>query len=42
MLYRAYDPCLACGTHSLPGSMPLKFELYDSSGRLLRAEARGL
>jgi len=42
MLYRAYDPCLACGTHSLPGAMPLKFELYDSSGRLLRSESRGI
>jgi F420-non-reducing hydrogenase large subunit len=42
MLYRAYDPCLACGTHSLPGAMPLKFELYNSSGRLLRSETRGI
>lgn len=42
MLYRAYDPCLACGTHSLPGAMPLKFELYDSAGRLLGSESRGL
>jgi F420-non-reducing hydrogenase large subunit len=42
MLYRAYDPCLACGTHSLPGSMPLKFELYDSTGKLLGVESRGL
>lgn len=42
MLYRAYDPCLACGTHSLPGAMPLKFELYDTSGRLLKSDSRGI
>ncbi|HVP24176.1 MAG TPA: Ni/Fe hydrogenase subunit alpha [Conexivisphaerales archaeon] len=42
MLYRAYDPCLACGTHALPGALPLKFELYDSSGKLLRTESRGI
>jgi F420-non-reducing hydrogenase large subunit len=41
MLYRAYDPCLACGTHSLPGAMPLKVELYDAGGRLLKSESRG-
>ena len=42
MLYRAYDPCLACGTHSLPGAMPLKIELYDTSGKLLKTQSRGI
>lgn len=42
MLYRAYDPCLACGTHSLPGAMPLKIELYDTSGKLLKSQSRGI
>jgi F420-non-reducing hydrogenase large subunit len=23
MAFRAYDPCLGCATHTLPGSMPL-------------------
>lgn len=35
MCFRAYDPCLGCATHSLPGSMPLVLEVHDRSGRLL-------
>ncbi|MHC4395816.1 MAG: Ni/Fe hydrogenase subunit alpha [Planctomycetota bacterium] len=31
MAFRAYDPCLACATHSLPGQMPLVVNVYDSS-----------
>jgi len=27
MAFRAYDPCLACATHALPGEMPLKVRL---------------
>jgi F420-non-reducing hydrogenase large subunit len=29
MAFRAYDPCLACATHSLPGQMPLKVTLWQ-------------
>jgi F420-non-reducing hydrogenase large subunit len=36
MAYRAYDPCHACATHSLPGSMPLEVSIYDSKGKLVR------
>jgi F420-non-reducing hydrogenase large subunit len=36
MAFRAYDPCHACGTHSLPGSMPLIVEVRDPAGILLR------
>jgi F420-non-reducing hydrogenase large subunit len=42
MAFRAYDPCHACGTHSLPGSMPFEVEFYDPSGRLLGVKRRGL
>jgi len=28
MAFRAYDPCLACATHALPGKLPLQVELY--------------
>ncbi|GAI60985.1 unnamed protein product, partial [marine sediment metagenome] len=24
MAFRAYDPCMACATHALPGQMPLE------------------
>ncbi len=33
MAFRAYDPCFACATHSLPGAMPLEVE-----GHRLRME----
>ena len=26
MAFRAYDPCLGCATHSLPGHLPLSRE----------------
>lgn len=29
MAFRAYDPCLGCATHSLPGHLPLKARIYD-------------
>lgn len=40
MAFRAYDPCHACGTHSLPGTMPFKIYVYSSDGRLLRTIER--
>jgi len=35
MAFRAYDPCLGCATHSLPGSMPLWVQVRDHRGRPL-------
>jgi F420-non-reducing hydrogenase large subunit len=32
MAFRAYDPCMGCATHSLPGQMPLDVRLLDSDG----------
>ncbi len=32
---RAYDPCLSCSTHAV-GRMPLRVEIVDTSGKLLR------
>ncbi|HSB13558.1 MAG TPA: Ni/Fe hydrogenase subunit alpha [Bryobacteraceae bacterium] len=32
MAFRAYDPCLGCATHSLPGSMPLFVRVRDANG----------
>lgn len=40
MAFRAYDPCHACATHSMPGSMPLKVQIYDLRGKLLKEIAR--
>jgi len=32
MAFRAYDPCFACATHSLPGQMPMEVTVLDASG----------
>jgi len=36
MAFRAYDPCFACATHSLPGQMPLEVTIYDAQGEMLQ------
>jgi len=35
MAFRAYDPCHACATHSLPGSMPLMVAVRGPAGETL-------
>jgi len=41
MAFRAYDPCHACATHSLPGGMPLEVKVYDARGDLVKTLRRG-
>jgi len=41
MAFRAFDPCFACATHSLPGKMPLEVQVFDSDGTLLASRKRG-
>jgi F420-non-reducing hydrogenase large subunit len=36
MAFRAYDPCLGCATHSLPGHLPLKVSIYSPDRQLVR------
>jgi len=40
MAFRAYDPCLGCATHSLPGSMPLLVRVCDDRGNVLTSLRR--
>ncbi|MGD9403499.1 MAG: nickel-dependent hydrogenase large subunit, partial [bacterium] len=40
MAFRAYDPCLSCATHSLPGQMPLEVVVYDSDGNLIASKRK--
>jgi F420-non-reducing hydrogenase large subunit len=40
MAFRAYDPCLSCATHSLPGQMPLELVVYDSQGNRVASKSR--
>ena len=44
MAFRAYDPCLGCATHALPGSMPLLLRVCGPHGNVLhvlRRDANG-
>jgi len=40
MAFRAYDPCLACATHALPGGMPLRVNIRDKNGAIIRTLRR--
>ena len=35
MAFRAYDPCMGCATHALPGQMPLEVVIRDAKGEVL-------
>jgi F420-non-reducing hydrogenase large subunit len=35
MAFRAYDPCFGCATHSLPGHVPLRVNIYGPGRTLL-------
>ncbi len=36
MAFRAYDPCFACATHSIPGGMSMQIDIYDSKKKLYK------
>ena len=40
MAFRAYDPCMACATHNLPGQMPLEVVIYNSRGEIIQKLGR--
>ena len=42
MAFRAYDPCMACATHTLPGRMPLEVTIRDSRGNIVDTIRRNL
>ena len=42
MAFRAYDPCFACATHTLPGGMPLEVNIYDHKKKLYRTLKQNL
>lgn len=35
MAIRAYDPCLSCATHKLDGSVAVKLDIRDASGKVV-------
>jgi F420-non-reducing hydrogenase large subunit len=40
MAFRAYDPCLSCATHALPGHMPLEVAIRDRERRVIQTIKR--
>ena len=42
MAFRAYDPCFACATHTLPGGMPLEVNIYDKNKKLYKSIKRNI
>ncbi len=42
MAFRAYDPCLACSAHSIPGGFPLKVIIKSETGQVLKVIKRGM
>jgi F420-non-reducing hydrogenase large subunit len=41
MAFRAYDPCLGCATHTLPGHLPMAVSIYNSQKQLVEELVRG-
>lgn len=39
---RAYDPCLGCATHALPGQMPLEVTIRDRNGEVVTVLRKGM
>lgn len=42
MAFRAYDPCMSCATHALPGHMPLEVRILDRAGQLVERLSQGI
>lgn len=40
MAFRAYDPCMSCATHALPGAAPLLVNIRDAAGDIVRTIRR--
>ncbi len=42
MAFRAYDPCMSCATHTLPGQMPLVVTIKDHRGEIITELSKNL
>lgn len=40
MAFRAYDPCISCATHTIPGQMPITVRLRAKDGEVLDEMSR--
>jgi F420-non-reducing hydrogenase large subunit len=41
MAFRAYDPCLACATHLLPGDAPFSINIHNAEGGIMQSIRKG-
>jgi len=41
MAFRAYDPCFACATHTLPGGMQLQIDIYNNRKEKIKTFNQG-
>jgi F420-non-reducing hydrogenase large subunit len=37
MAFRAYDPCLACATHTIDGRPPIQIDIHGADGMLIKS-----
>lgn len=42
MAFRAYDPCMGCATHTLPGQMPMELTIHKADGDILTTLSQNL
>jgi len=42
MAFRAYDPCFACATHTLPGGLPMEVKIYNHNKKLYKTFRQNL
>lgn len=42
MAFRAYDPCMACATHTLPGQMPLEVVIRNVDGEIVQTLSQNM
>jgi F420-non-reducing hydrogenase large subunit len=40
MAFRAFDPCLSCATHTLPGKLPMEVVVHDLDGTVVARASR--
>lgn len=36
MAFRAYDPCMACATHTINGHVPLQIDIYNADKKIIK------
>ncbi len=40
LAWRAYDPCMGCATHTLPGELPIEITVHDADGTVIETIKR--